>query len=752
MASNTQQPTPDPGSLTLRTLAAQGQQLVEQMDKLNKHFESFQAATAVGQIRGQQKVLENQAATLPTGVSPNASRADQVAQAAQAVEDAQILKNNPYYRRGGWSQPGSDQPVAGVSENASVAPDTPRQTRQGLLRRLGKARNFTQFVEAANADADSGQRLPDDFSVPGMANMDLNEIRTTMPEIPRFGEWTMADKANLLRDWTGRLAIASQENAGGSPTRASSAFGNISGMANFVSENASSIYSARLLARGITSFGQGMAQQGANLGYDTSGGEITIPGTNIGFRPPWRLLPGVGSNAADEGWHQWLTTQRLSFRPGINRQQAQEMVQTLAQYGYSGDLNQNLATGSLAELIQHGQRPSDFIPLVDQAIRYNTTDVDSVTDALRSLGDVARATHQNLTEATQGMAAYAQAAQEAGSTYQQGMTSSNYFVGSTGMNAAFGAQMLQNPLVQGLGMQQFGILPSQIGLLPGGQVAGLTEQAAQMAMTLATPVGQDQIINTPGGQVTISGRQRQIAQAASSLGITPEQMTRLVDHPDQLRRAGQIQTMLQGQQQNIDDAQKARNWHWEANDRDSLSYEDRLRQAGIPLDATHGLSGDIDRDKALLGRKGYSKEQIDKFANADPGRHRVYEPYTPEQLGALTTLYDSKDNIQSTSEIMKQMDKLGISREDRSALIKLENSPQKFHDKAQQIITKQMDLFNQETPDVYIGFRGDAARYFQQLDKNGNPLKNSANAGGPPANSGATSNQTRPPALKPPGG
>lgn len=583
--------------------------------------------------------------------------------------------------------------------------------------------------------AGRGSGTPSDTSMPpgpggilpqgmtGMSPEAIDRIRSESFNMPRFGEWKWQDYARMTRDWMGRSAInrlevaQTQATAGlqeGTPEYAAalrsvsnmgSTRGMISGLANIGVNSAAQIETARRVITRALNVGAGQTEIGRSLGFSPQEDWDNIFGLPFGIRAPWSNLPGIGSSAAQEGWRQRLTDWRLQAKAGISRSDARDITNILSEFGYSGADNQNAALDVFAPLVQQGQRPEDIGPLFDQAVRYGGSSLDQFTNSMKDLNGVAIQTRQTLTQATQSMAEYAQASQEAGSTYAQGQQGANEFSQTTGMPASVGAQMLQSPMVQGLAMQRFGLLPQQMGNLPGSATAGLTVSSVNMMMNAFAGARHPTTIHLPGGNTyTISGEDNQIAMVASQMGLTPEQVKQLSGrHGRQILAASPLSGMLTAHERAYNAA------------RQQFSH-----QVGATPDRTIYLPH---------GRREVA---------GTPG-HREYDPIASPVLDQLRNDMSNPD-VTSRREIINQMAKAGVGAKERNRLAGIKKESD-FNREAKKTIDNLTKMDVQPENQVYVKFTGAAAKFFKQSDVSGHDIKKSAaNAGGDPITTQAISN------------
>lgn len=742
-------------------------QLADELKKLNAHLEALNAPTILGRLAAERKIFErkiepitgdpSKASTPPKTTSEQANyvadayfRANPQERTRQYAERVQRAEREARSRISNASQPEPEPPTEEMEpEDNASRPDraaemaakrreyrrmTGKQRRANILkaRREGGLRGALQeYIVSSNyADAaappyghedDTGLGIDEPGTPssrasvggggggrgydpvgernipPGMEGMDLNRIANEGFTMPRFGEFTIQDKMRIARDWAGRRALLAKEGSG-----TEAFFGMTSGLLNKGVNNAAQIHAAHAEARRIWRMGQGVSARGEELGF--SPGAATIGTGNIGFRAPWSTLPLIGSEAAREGWDQWWDKQRLRMRPGINSSQAGEIVNVTRQLGYSGDRADDIMFKSLAPLVQEGQEAENVAPLLDAATRLGATSLEEFTETMSGLGEVAQSTRQTLADTQQAMADFAQTAQQHGATYGQGLSSGRGFMASTGMSAQVGSRMMDHDLTQALAFQKYGLLPSQVGLLPGGEMANLTLDTINMGMRMAAPTAQEREIRTPYGTTKISARDAQIAASTQFTGLTADETKRFLRNQKEIRAAATAENVLQGNEQAVKDINK-----------DIRAENKRTREA---VESTHRPS----LTTYMQGGKPPTGER---------------KKYTEAEFAILQS-ENSTDEIQSNREVLKALDEAGVKDKTLKKLEELGTSKdldmdkqKKFTKEARRALEEQTGKLNTEEPDVYIGFTGPAKKWLQQTDSKGNPIKDAANSGGP---------------------
>lgn len=747
MAPNPQQ-NPQDAQNTLGGPSMAWERLAEELRKLNAHLEAINAPTALGQIAAQRKIFELK--TQPITGDPQAASAPPNLWTPEAAQERDRFRQQHQtrlaeqrYRQGLGAWQG------GVSASLPPEPPTEETTpidnssnpdratemarKQADYRRMtGKQRRvktyralreggliggLQEYIVGSNyadvaapaygheddtgepgtpsgrASVGGGGRRYDpvgDRNIPpGMEGMDLNRIANEGFTMPRFGEFTIQDKMRIARDWAGRRALQAEEGSS-----RESFYGITAGLLNKGVNNAAQIHAAHAELRRLNALGQGLVTRGEDLGFSPE--SLNLSASNIGIRAPWAMLPGVGSEAAREGWDQWLDRQRLRMRPGINGEQAREIVNATRQFGYSGGRADDIAFGSLAPLVQEGQQAENIMPLLDAATRLGATSLEDFTETMSGLGEVAQSTRQTLSETQQAMGEFAQTAQQHGATYGQGLTAGRGFMTATGMSASLGGRMMEHDLTQALAFQQYGLLPSQIGLLPGSEMANLTLDTINMGMRIAAPTARERNVQTQWGSYKVSARDAQIAASTQFTGLTADETKRLLRNQDQVRAAAEASTALEGNRQAARDVTKG------------LRYKDKENNGPFGINPLN-----------VFGEKEVTKYRRD---------------LTGAELAILQS--EGNDEIISNREVIQALDKAGVKDDRLKKLRELGGSKSvgkqdEFRREARKALEERTSKLNTEEPDVYIGFTGQAKKWLQQTDSKGNPIKDAANSGGP---------------------
>jgi hypothetical protein len=112
-------------------------------------------------------------------------------------------------------------------------------------------------------------------------------------------------------------------------------------------------------------------------------------------------------------------------------------------------------------------------------------------------------------------------------TDQGGMNAAQGFRNDTGLDPQILGQLMNNPMMQGLTMGQYGVLPSGQKDLNAGALTGTSMQTISMLMGATAGLNRN-VIDPKTGQVLMSGKTAQEDQVAQMLGLNPSQVKYMV--------------------------------------------------------------------------------------------------------------------------------------------------------------------------------------------------------------------------------
>jgi hypothetical protein len=471
--------------------------------------------------------------------------------------------------------------------------------------------------------------------------------------------------------------------------------------------------------RRVTAWGSGMQQQGIAAGFER-GGQINIPGTEIGIQNPFAMFQS--GSAFREAINQRVNVERLRMRGGINRGQAQEIVGSLAGLGWTGEEGQNIAFDTVAPLVQQGQNPGIVSGLLDRSIRNGNASLEEFRATMDNLGPSARAARMSLDEYQQSLGEFADMTKDLGGTNLQRMSLGRTLSGGLGVAPPVAGEVMQSGLTQGLAMMRYGVLPNELAMAGTTAVGGSVNAAVDMAMRAAGAFNQD--VTDAQGHVIIKGSDRQRNQAAAFMGVSTEVFDRLL-------RGRQISPHLLRAQ----DALK----QFDAGSRGLAAHHGgaRIVTGDIhPGDivATHEGAAGAKRYGDYWGVKATVGGHGQKIVTDGPGATAAIR----ETGAAWNKVEDQLRAIAPKSgtartDFMKRIDKL--AKEDPTH--RSQDATKLMADEARKILNPE-DTKNK----VYVGFTPAAAKYFEQVERKDGGPKKDANAGGRPINETASSHRT----------
>lgn len=514
--------------------------------------------------------------------------------------------------------------------------------------------------------------------------------------IPRFGRLTPQDYLNMIRDRSLKKVQqrANQsdfadmdpdeqrealKDAGGKRYQLASRLSNLAGFGY------SAWYASQVLGKYMpTQFDDA----GAQLGYTRDTGS-PLPSHIFGFQTPF-------SAAGAEGWRQQRDTMLMRMMPGINSEQAGAITQATANAGFSGNMGAELRRNFFAPAFQRwGVNPNEIAPFT-QALRTGTAGIADLNRAISDLGDVSRAANMNVSQTVQAMNQVAEATQQMGGTYMQGLDYARTFQAGTGLPAEIGAKMSDNPIVQGFVAARTGMPAFAQGALPAvTRMRANREALAQMVSAYEGSMGGfTETVRDASGDIVarphMSGHQAAIAGAAQQLGLTYEQARKMLN-------TGSNQNTVETAGAMIDD------------------YEQRTRRA-----ARGGGQMRAERRQAILNKYSHFKhknlswndkgEMVDDDGKVVLGRDEV------SQMGNQWALEKTGGKISGGTgwdELVATAKKIGVNPD------KLKSAGKKadYHDRANTVRHLIQDKVASNKVKYQIGFTGDAERFFKVLAK-----------------------------------
>lgn len=305
---------------------------------------------------------------------------------------------------------------------------------------------------------------------------------------------------------------------------------------------------------GVAALGHSMTNWeniGAQLGEQVNGSRYLF-----GFHNP---LSPFFSGATSIGAGAAVNRQQLEGRlpggmgmgSGLSSQQAKDAIQTIEGLGWGGNENKYgggdigvLANQLFGPLMKQypGLSAADigqFTPL----LRNSGTSIDQLSASLKDLGTAAKATHETVGQAASSMTAFNEATANMGSQ-QGGMEAAQGFRNVTGMDPQVLGQMMNNPLMQGLAMSRYGVLPSGLKDVNPGTLTSLSQSTLQM-LQRATAGLNHNIVDSKGNVIE-TGDQRQMDQIAAMMNMNVADVRRLLNGAPEMTNRNRIESALGG--------------------------------------------------------------------------------------------------------------------------------------------------------------------------------------------------------------
>lgn len=482
----------------------------------------------------------------------------------------------------------------------------------------------------------------------------------------------------------------------GGVTEAGQTMGNVAGLLRIGSEHAAQaqlvVGDLRNYAQRANAYAGAYQQAGVQAGYERAG-QINIPGTNIGITNPLDFFRG--NSAAREGLNQRINIQRLRLMGGIDQNQAREIVGGLAGSGWTGEQGQNIAFDAIAPLVQQGMNPGLATQSFDQMARQGNASLSDIVDTLSNLGDSARTANMSLDEYQQGLMEFADQAKQYGAIGTQGAQLGRNLTDSLGVAPQVAAQFFQNPLVQGQYMAQTGMLPNTMGMAGGHQVNQAVYGAIDMAMQATRGFavnGQASVDPITGHR--ISGRAYQEQEAAQILGMSRNELVRLNRERTTAPARSAALELLNRYNPNAPGA---------------AGRPTSTPGSTVPLGQGGGVHGGtasiVDAQNAINAAHGITPTT----PTTDAGWEKIHR----QLMLAAPSTPGSKDRNDYIAKVRH---------------IETESGQQRIKDTRQLIRDQSKIATPDNTPTVYVKFKGPAAKFFEQ-DKKGDAKRN-ANAGG----------------------
>jgi hypothetical protein len=431
-------------------------------------------------------------------------------------------------------------------------------------------------------------------------------------------------------------------------------------------------------------------------------------------------------SAMREAINQRVNVQRLRMRGGINGQQAQEIIGSLAGLGWTGEEGQNLAFDAVAPLVQQGQNPGIVSALLDQSIRNGNTSLEDFRETMDNLGPAARAARMSLDEYQESLGAFAEAAQEQGAFYGQGLRLGRNLSSGFGVTPQQATAVMQSPLTQGMAMMNYGVLPNEMAMIGPSAIGNATGQSVDMALRAAGAFNRDIVRD---GKVVMKGEDRMSNQAAAFMGVSRETFERLRAGRDTAPRIFEAQEALEAFERGSgflrEDGGGARIATGKIKPGDIVPT-----RKGAPNAKKYG---DIWGVKATV--EGYGEKITGSTAaTGAAGEVGAQWDTVEKQLRSF-----APKSGKGRKDFLKQIDDL----EDEDPATRAKGARKMLADQARKITDPES-----EKSKISVRFTGAAAKYFEQVERDHGKPKKDADAGGKPINETAAGRTTDVEALE----
>lgn len=353
-------------------------------------------------------------------------------------------------------------------------------------------------------------------------------------QLAQYGSNQIDEKLRYGAAWAFRRAGRAQAryDVDGDPAdqKAAERYGRIGKIGQRASEAAAPLVTAYrdLRALGGAAGVTGPEAAGVAAGYDR--------GPSIGAFGVGRMLPSLGEDGATrEGLRQNIVGTRIGFQSGISMKQGNEIVQTLAAQGFTGDAASTLATDYVAPLVKEGQDIGLTTEMMTKGIRNGVTSMEDMRKALDGMGKSARDAKMSMNDYQKSIDEFAEGLQSQGATYGQAL------VGARNMTTLVGGSPQVAQEVQNNQMVKFGALIQGGGtVMPGteGAVMAADPEFAAGAMTK----GFDNLLNMARAAPTIKGMNRRDSEDVflTTKGLSRETISLMRKNRDKLVPAASV--------------------------------------------------------------------------------------------------------------------------------------------------------------------------------------------------------------------
>jgi len=289
---------------------------------------------------------------------------------------------------------------------------------------------------------------------------------------------------------------------------------------------------------------------GEMQGISGASGDVTIPGTDIGFRSPF-------NPALVEGLKFKLSALKTGWRGGITTGQAEELGKATLGLGYnqgtsgfnsvfSGlvELNKSIGAGFASDPLVH--------EMLDKSVRYGSNSVRDFTDAMKDLVPAARAAHVNVNQMMNDVNQFGDLSRQTGGTFLNGVKTMTAMTLTTGVPALAINRLQNNGLVQANLMRGGNLNPWQLGLATYAQRNNAMYQTIDMLYNQMGPAPKDTVSRDPvtGLKVTQFGQDKRDADVAYMLGIDTADLQKMRRTEEISKKRAAVESGFQAYSQN----------------------------------------------------------------------------------------------------------------------------------------------------------------------------------------------------------
>lgn len=390
------------------------------------------------------------------------------------------------------------------------------------------------FSSPDNRDTQGKLWEDDSWSMKGPESLtpEPDEKRMSLIDRLRSAKEAVVDSAKGAY----RTHIGGEDTPGGSsdPVSPGSPGGPDAGLKHLM--EASTIFQAvnqHHLAAMLRGQGTGETQReytGAAFGYSQTGGDVTIPGTHVGFRTPF------GNDASREMIKEDFEKYKYRMQPGINKEQANQIFDSGYEQGFTPQTEQatDVYRTGMADMMRHNSAMAGdprYQSMLGEAVKYGAISIDDFNRNMREIPIIAAKANVGLGEFMTGIEELSQQVTQMGGNPFQAADWGTQFTARTGLGPKDMSTLTSSPFFSTEAYQKTGLLPFEQGLMSGPQA---TSVATDMVFKLADQPGFQfpslKVKSPDGGSGTIKGNQRTAAMVAQITGLPEQKVEDMLKH------------------------------------------------------------------------------------------------------------------------------------------------------------------------------------------------------------------------------